>query len=88
MRTYRSARKSTTPPWPITSTPFNLALQEGAATAIYDLPTPEGLAAIDQLVNRQAVTLAFLQDFQLMMWITLAALPLILLFRPPERKAI
>jgi MFS transporter, DHA2 family, multidrug resistance protein len=68
--------------------PFNLALQQGVAAGLYDLSTPEGLAAIDLMVNRQAATLAFLQDFQLMMWITLAAIPLILLFRRPERKAI
>ena len=38
-------------------------------------------------VNRQASTLAYLQDFRLMMWITLATLPMILLLRGPEKKA-
>jgi DHA2 family multidrug resistance protein len=32
------------------------------------------------MVNQEAATLAYLQDFRLMMWITLAATPLILLF--------
>jgi DHA2 family multidrug resistance protein len=31
--------------------------------------------------------LAYLQDFRLMMWITLAAIPLILLLRAPTKKA-
>ena len=34
-----------------------------------------------------AATLAYLQDFRLMMWITLAALPLVLLLRKPEAPA-
>jgi len=41
--------------------------------------------AIDAEVMRQASTLAYLQDFRLMMWITLSALPLILLLRPVRR---
>jgi len=32
-------------------------------------------------VTRQAATLAYLQDFRLMTWVTLAALPLVLLLR-------
>ncbi|MFN0305029.1 MAG: DHA2 family efflux MFS transporter permease subunit [Burkholderiales bacterium] len=67
--------------------PFSMALQQGVEAGIYDIASPEGLASMEQLVNRQAATLAFLQDFRLMMWITLAAIPLILLFRAPEKKA-
>jgi len=41
------------------------------------------LALINALVTKEAATLAYLQDFRLMMWISLAALPLILLLRKP-----
>ncbi len=66
--------------------PFNLALQEAVEAGIYDLASPNGLGAMERLVTRQAAILAYLQDFRLMMWITLAAIPLILLFRAPEKK--
>ena len=34
-----------------------------------------------------AAAIAYLNDFWLMMWLTLAALPLLALFRAPSRKA-
>jgi DHA2 family multidrug resistance protein len=33
-------------------------------------------------VNRQAAFIAYLDDFKLMMWITFAAIPLVLLLKP------
>jgi DHA2 family multidrug resistance protein len=39
------------------------------------------LAVINAEVTRQAVFIAYLDDFWLMMWVTLAALPLVLLLR-------
>ena len=53
---------------------------------VWDLSTPQGLAAINTEVARQATTLAYLQDFQLMMWITLGTIPLVFLLRPPQRR--
>ncbi|MDO9179623.1 MAG: DHA2 family efflux MFS transporter permease subunit [Agitococcus sp.] len=64
--------------------PFNMALSQAVDAGTYSLSTPEGLAALDSEVNRQAATLAYLQDFRLMMWISLAALPMILLLRGPK----
>jgi DHA2 family multidrug resistance protein len=61
--------------------PFNLALRQAAEAGAYNLATPEGLAAINGEVTRQAALLSYLQDFRLMMWVTLAAFPLILLLR-------
>ena len=51
-----------------------------------DLASPQGLARVNQLLNQQATTLAYLQDFRLMMWITLAAIPLLLLLRQPTKS--
>lgn len=67
-------------------TPFNLPLQQAAQSGAFNLNSPAGLAMINAEVTRQAATLAYLQDFRLMMWITLAAIPLILLLRNPARK--
>jgi DHA2 family multidrug resistance protein len=36
-------------------------------------------------VTRQAATIAYLNDFWLMLWLTLGAVPLLLLFRSPKR---
>lgn len=66
--------------------PFNLALRQAIEAGAYDLTTPQGLAAMNAEVSRQAATLAYLQDFRLMMWITLAAIPLLFLLRAPARK--
>jgi DHA2 family multidrug resistance protein len=45
------------------------------------------LAMLDAEVNRQAAMIAYIDDYWLMMWITLAALPLVLLLRKPKRPA-
>ena len=66
--------------------PFNLPLRQAVETGAFDLGTPQGLAAINAEVTRQAATLAYLQDFRLMMWITLAALPLVLLLKVANSK--
>jgi DHA2 family multidrug resistance protein len=61
----------------------NLALRMLLETGAWRIDTPEGLAAIQAEVARQATTIAFLQDFRLMSWICLAALPLVVLLRRP-----
>jgi DHA2 family multidrug resistance protein len=52
-----------------------------------DLHSAAGLAALNGEVSRQAAAIAFLNDFWLMMILTLAAIPLLLLFRRPDRTA-
>ena len=66
--------------------PFNLALSRAVEAGAVSLKTPEGLSAINAEVTRQAATLAYLQDFRLMMFVTLSALPLIFLLGKPARK--
>jgi DHA2 family multidrug resistance protein len=68
-------------------TPFNLALRQAVEVGAYNLTTPQGLTALNGEVTRQAATLAYLQDFRFMMWITLAAIPLILLLRGSSKTA-
>ena len=67
--------------------PFNLALRQAVEADAYNLTTPQGLAAINGEVTRQAAMLAYLQDFRLMMWITLIAIPLVVLLRAPVKQA-
>lgn len=66
-------------------TPYNHALAKVGETGHWDINTTQGLMAINGEVQRQAATLAYLQDFQLMMWVTIAALPLLLLLKAPQK---
>ena len=66
-------------------TPFNLALRQAVEAGAYNVTTPQGLAGLNNEITRQAASLAYLQDFRLMMWITLAAIPLVLLLRAPRK---
>lgn len=66
--------------------PFSLPLRQTVEAGIFDLGSPQGLATLNGLVTRQAETLAYLQDFRLMMWVTLGALPLVLLFKGANKK--
>jgi DHA2 family multidrug resistance protein len=45
------------------------------------------LAMVDAAINRQAAMIAYIDDFYLMMIITFAAIPLLLLLRKPKRPA-
>lgn len=45
------------------------------------------LSVIDAEINRQAAMVAYIDNFYLMMWLSLAALPLVLLMRAPATTA-
>ena len=45
------------------------------------------LAMVNAEINRQAAMVAYIDDFWLMMWITLASVPLVILLRPPRPGA-
>jgi DHA2 family multidrug resistance protein len=69
-------------------TPFNPALQQPAAAHLWDMHTLGGLSALNAEVTRQAAMIAYLDDYKLMMIITLAAVPLLLLIKKPSRSAV
>lgn len=50
----------------------------------FNLDTTMGRAVLDAEVTRQAATIAYLDDFQLMMYLTLLAIPLVYLMRSPK----
>lgn len=61
--------------------PFNPVLQGANPAAAAG--SSSALATLDQLVNAQASMISYIDDFWLMMWVTLAAIPLALLLRRP-----
>ena len=67
--------------------PFNFVLQQGNETDFYSLNNIQGLSAINAEVTRQAATLAYLQDFRLMMWVRILAMPLVFLLQVPNKRA-
>jgi len=68
-------------------TRYNPMMQEGFLPQAWSLDTTPGLAALNAEVTRQAATIAYLNDFQFMMWITLAAVPLLIFLRRPARSS-
>jgi DHA2 family multidrug resistance protein len=45
------------------------------------------MAMLNAEINRQALMIAYLDDFRLMMWVCLAAMPLVWLLRPAKAQA-
>jgi DHA2 family multidrug resistance protein len=51
------------------------------------MTTDTGRALLDQMVTREATIMSFQNDFLLMMWISLAAYPLLLLLQSQKGAA-
>ena len=49
--------------------------------------TPTALSQIDALVNQQSLMISYINDFKLMMIVTLCAIPLAMLLRKPKMVA-
>lgn len=64
-------------------TPFRDALR--TLPQAWDWTTSAGAAALDAQVTQQALMIAYLNDFRLMMYLALAAVPLLLLMRPAPK---
>jgi DHA2 family multidrug resistance protein len=67
-------------------TVLNPMLQAPYAPDSWSPGQASGLIALDQVVNAQASMISYLNDFLFMMWITIAAIPMLLLLRKPRRK--
>jgi DHA2 family multidrug resistance protein len=65
-------------------TDANPAWHNPAIAAAFDLQTRVGAALLDSTVTQQASMIAYIDDFWLMLFLTVAVMPLILLIRPPE----
>jgi DHA2 family multidrug resistance protein len=60
-------------------TPYNLAARDPQLAA--QLASPDSLAALNARLSDQASMIAYLDDFQLMLILTVLAMPLLLLVR-------
>src|SRR5262249_52962905 len=58
-------------------TPFNDALQTPDVSSILDTTTSTGRAMLEQMVTQQASIIAYANDFKLLMYLTMATIPLV-----------
>jgi MFS transporter, DHA2 family, multidrug resistance protein len=56
-----------------------------AVASAYDLNRPGGVAALDAVVSQQASMIAYVNDFRLMLYLTVAVIPLLLFIKAPRR---
>ena len=68
-------------------TPFNHAFQAPAVMHALNPLTLAGRAALDAVITLQAVIIAYIDDFKLLMILSLMAMPLVLLLRRPAAPA-
>ena len=64
-------------------TPFNHVFDMPAVMQSLNPVTAAGRAALDSLVSLQAVVIAYIDDFKLLMLLSIAVMPLVLLLRKP-----
>ena len=68
-------------------TPFNAHLRHIGVPSVYDPSVPAGLRALNRLVASQAELMAYIADFQLMMFIIIGCLPVLLFMSAPRRPS-
>lgn len=61
--------------------PFRLALAPENLPYILDWSSTTGVVALNSMVTMQAATIAYLNDFRLIMWITILSMPLLLIMK-------
>jgi DHA2 family multidrug resistance protein len=64
-------------------TPFNHAFDAPAAIQSVDPLTAVGRASLDSMITLQATIIAYIDDFKLLMLMSLFAMPLVILLRKP-----
>jgi DHA2 family multidrug resistance protein len=69
-------------------TPTNPAWNNPSIAAAFDPARPAGAAALDALITQQSSMIAYINDFRLMLYLTIAVLPLLLLLRTPRRPGV
>ncbi|WP_397453915.1 DHA2 family efflux MFS transporter permease subunit [Pseudomonas sp. NA-150] len=66
-------------------TPFNHAFDAWTVKSMLDPVTASGRAALDAMINVQASWVAYLDDFKLLMLLSLSVMPLILIIKAPAK---
>ena len=67
--------------------PFNNALQMPDVANNLNLSTDTGKAVLDGMITQQAALIAYLNDFKLLMFLTLAMVPLVMLIGTAKKAA-
>ena len=65
-------------------TPYNAVGNQAAAAAHFNLDTMQGLIGLNGAISNQAAMLAYIDDFQLMMILTLATIPFLFLIKKTQ----
>jgi MFS transporter, DHA2 family, multidrug resistance protein len=68
-------------------TSVNRAFEDLAVTRFWDPVSAAGRAALDAVVTQQAQIIAYMDDYKLLMIATLAAIPLLVIFKKPPPSA-
>jgi DHA2 family multidrug resistance protein len=69
-------------------TPFNRMLQTGGAYLYWNSATQAGLSGLNAEITRQASIIAYMDDFKLMLWVSIPAVLLVFAMRrPPSAPA-
>jgi DHA2 family multidrug resistance protein len=68
-------------------TSANPAWNNPIVASAYDTHTSGGAAFLDSAVAQQAAMIAYIDDFWLMLFLTVLVIPLLLLIRPPRRSS-
>jgi DHA2 family multidrug resistance protein len=63
----------------------NPAWNNPAVARAFDTTRPSGAAALDAMITQQSSMIAYINDFRLMLYLTLAVLPLVLFIKAPGR---
>jgi DHA2 family multidrug resistance protein len=64
-------------------TAVNRVFETPAIAQFWNPATDAGRAALDAMITLQAQIIAYIDDFKLMMIVTLAAIPLLIVFKKP-----
>src|ERR1700737_3881915 len=67
-------------------TAVNRVLENPTIAQFWNPVTDAGRAALDAMITRQAQIIAYIDDFKLLMVVTLAAIPLIMVFKKPSNS--
>jgi MFS transporter, DHA2 family, multidrug resistance protein len=67
-------------------TPYNMALRIPQVAAHWNIGSTTGLATLNSLITRQATVIAYNDDFKLMMYVAIFAIPGLLLLRGPKKS--
>jgi DHA2 family multidrug resistance protein len=67
-------------------TPVNRAFEDLTIARFWDPVTASGRAALDALVSQQALIIAYIDDYKMLMIATLSVMPLLMIFKKPPRN--